>query len=242
MLYAGYCFLLPGVPPKKDNVEKIAFARAFALMKRPSVFLLVIASIAISMIHQIYFIQTGEFFKFRGLEERYIGPAMTIGQFAEIAVMAVLGLMLTKLRIRWVITIGALAYFARYGIWAIEATPLWLVVASQVLHGFCYACFFAGTYIYIDRVAPVDVRHSAQTVIGIMILGVGPALSAFVFPLILDLTGSSPDSTPPLINYSGLWGTLSAIGLAVALLVALGFKEEREPEPDPALVPEPEIP
>jgi nucleoside transporter len=243
ILYSLYCLLaLPPTPPKKDGVESIAFAKAFALMAKPSVMILVISSLVIAMIHQIYFIQTSQFLADRGLPESYIMPAMSIGQFAEIAVMAILGFMLTRLGFKWVIVLGALAYVARYSIWAVPSTPLWLVVSSQALHGFCYACFFAGTYIYIDRVSPRDVRNSAQTVIGIVILGLGPVLASVALPFILSMTASDPTANPPVINYQGLWGTLAALGFFVAVLVAFCFRQEDATEPDTALVPEPEVP
>lgn len=246
IIYSAYCLLLPATPPKKDGVESIAFAKAFAMIRRPSVLILLVSSLIIAMIHQIYFIQTSSFLEARGLKESLIMPAMSIGQFAELFVMAILGLLLTRLGFKWTIALGALAYVARYAIWSIPGAPLWLVVSSQALHGFCYACFFAGTYIYIDRISPRDVRNSAQTVIGIVILGVGPVLASMTLPLILELTGSKPSANPPMINYQGLWGTLAAMGLFVTLLVAFCFREEpgveEEYEQDPALMPEPEIP
>lgn len=243
ILYSAYCvFFLPATPPKKDAVESIAFAKAFALIARPSVFILIISSLIIAMIHQIYFIQTAQFLTDRGLPESYIMPAMSIGQFAEILVMAMLGFLLTRFGFKWVIILGALAYVARYSIWAMPTAPLWLIVSSQALHGFCYACFFAGTYMYIDRVAPKDVRNSAQTVIGIVILGLGPVLASASFQFILDLTGSQTTAEPPIINYKGLWGTLAGLGFFVAVLLALTFRPEPPAEPDTILVPEPEIP
>lgn len=241
--YSFYCFFfLPATPPKKDGVESIAFAKAFALLQRPSVLILVISSLIIAMIHQLYFFQTGKFLIANGLDPSAVLPAMSIGQFAEIAVMAVLGLMLKKVGFRWVITLGALAYVVRYGIWALPGVPLWALVASQALHGFCYACFFAGTYIYIDRIAPPDVRNSAQTVIGIMILGIGPVLASGLQNLIFDLNGSQPGATPPLINYHSFWAVLAGLGLFVALLVALCFREDQKIKNPDVLVPEPEIP
>jgi nucleoside transporter len=241
IIYAAYCLLLPATPPKTEGVESIAFAKAFGLMRRPSVFILIISSIIIALIHNIYFIQTSTFLAHRGLDKSLIGPAMSIGQFAEIGVMAILGLMLSRLGFRWVLAIGAFSYVLRYGIWAMDAAPLGLVVSSQVLHGFSYACFFAGTYIYIDRVAPIDVRNSAQTVIGIVILGLGPVLASIVLPIILDVTGSKMEAKPPMLNYTGLWGTLSAMAFFVTLLIAFTFREEQKVVTDHAenLVPEP---
>jgi len=238
ILYSLYCLTLPATPPRKDGVESIAFAKAFALMARPSVAILVVASLIIAMIHQMYFLQTGNFLTARGLSPSLILPAMSVGQFAEIIVMAFLGLMLTKFGIRWVIVLGAMAYVARYAIWASPTMPLSILVASQALHGFCYACFFAGTYIYIDRVAAADIRNSAQTVIGIVILGVGPVLASFAQPLIIELTGGVAGKP----NFTGFWGVLAALGFFVALLVALRLRAEKKIEQPEVLVPEPEIP
>ena len=130
--YAAFCFLLPHTPPRRDSVEKLAFAKAFRLFKHRSFTVLVLASLPISVIHQVYFMQTAPFFSdVLGLKDSQIGPAMTIGQFAEIAVMAGVGLMLKKVGVRWIVSIGALAYFLRYAIFATAALPVWLIVSSQ---------------------------------------------------------------------------------------------------------------
>lgn len=230
ILYAGFCLLLPATPPKKDAVESLAFAKAFALLKKPSVLVLVIAALFISMIHQVYFMQTGVFLPSRGLASSLIGPAMTIGQFAEIIAMVFLGFFISKLGFRWTIAIGALAYFARYIIWSMPSAPLWLIVSSMAFHGFCYACFFAGTYIYIDKVAPADIRNSAQTVIGIIILGLGPVLASALFPTIRVLTGGEGDA----VNYTGLWRLLAFLGLGIAIFIVAFFREEKSAvEADP---------
>lgn len=221
--YAFFCLLLPHTPPQRDAVEKLAFAKAFALLRRPSFAVLVGASLPIAVIHQIYFLQTAPFFaEALGLRDSQIGPAMTIGQFAEIGVMAVVGWMLHRLGFRRVLVVGCLAYFARYAVFATTALPVPVIVTSQVLHGFCYACFFAVAFIYVDRISEEDVRHSAQTVFSIIILGLGPILAAPVLALLAHLF-TSPEGG---LDYSSLWYTLSAIGLAVAIGVAAFFRSE----------------
>jgi nucleoside transporter len=221
--YAGFALFLPHTPPRRQATEKLAFAKAFRLFKRRSFAVLVAASLPIAVIHQIYFMQTAPFFSdVLGLKDSQIGPAMTIGQFAEIAVMAGVGLLLARLGTRWVITLGAFAYFLRYAIFATVSLPAGVIVASQALHGFCYACFFAVAYIYVDRLAEPDVRHSAQTVFGIIILGVGPVLAAPFLALLADLFAASDGS----LDYAALWRTLSAIGLLTAIGFAALFRDE----------------
>jgi nucleoside transporter len=221
--YAGFALFLPHTPPRREATDKLAFAKAFRLFQRRSFAVLVAASLPISVIHQIYFMQTAPFFSdVLGLKDSQIGPAMTIGQFAEIAVMAGVGLLLARLGVRWIITLGAFAYFLRYAIFATVSLPAGVIVASQALHGFCYACFFAVAYIYVDRLAEPDVRHSAQTVFGIIILGVGPVLAAPFLGLLADVFVAGDGS----LDYAGLWRTLSAIGLLTAIGFAALFRDE----------------
>lgn len=219
--YALFCLSLPHTPPRKDATEKLAFKRAFGLLSERSFLVLVLASLPISIIHQVYFLQTPPFLSHLGLADSQIGPAMTIGQFSEIAIMAMLGAMLARLGFRTVITIGALAYFVRYFIWSMTSLPVPLLVASQALHGICYACFFAGAYIYTDRVAPADVRHSAQTVFGIIILGGGPVLGGLLSGWLADTYAR----TGGAVDYGALWRVVSLIGLGAAVFFGLLFRE-----------------
>jgi nucleoside transporter len=173
--YGLYCLMLPHTPPRKA-VEKIAFAKAFGLLRHRGLLVLTLAALPISIIHTIYFIQTPQFLPtLAGVRDSDIQPAMSIGQISEIFVLAALGFFLRKLGFRAVLTIGCLAYLARFAIFSLGA-PTWLVVASQALHGVCFSCFYATAFMYVERVAPADVRHSAQTVFGIILLGIGPLL------------------------------------------------------------------
>ena len=66
-----------------------------------------------------------------------------------------LGLVLKRLGWRTTMTIGIAAHASRFFIYAI-GEPLWLMVASNVVHGLCYAFFFAAVYIFVDEYFPKD--------------------------------------------------------------------------------------
>ena len=226
--YGAFCFLLPHTPPKKDAIEKLAFKKAFELFRFSSFTTLVIASLAVSVIHQIYFLQTGPFLSHIGILDSQIGPAMTIGQFAEILTMAYLGFFLKRLGFKKVITIGVAAYFMRYAIFGTESFPVWVIVASQAFHGFCYAFFFAAAFIYVDKLADEDVRHSAQTVFGIIILGGGPVIGGWLSGYLQNIY-----TVENIFNYSNFWYTVSAIGIATMVFFYAFFREQlvqREPQ------------
>jgi MFS family permease len=102
-----------------------------------------------------------------------------------------------------------------------------VLVGSQLLHGVCYACFFAGAFIYTDRVAPPDVRHSAQTVFGIIILGGGPVLGGLLSGWLAD----SYAHTAAGVDYAMLWRVVSLIGLAAAVFFWALFRERKAATP-----------
>ena len=221
--YGLFCFMLPNTPPKKDAVEKLAFKKAFALFNQTSFTILVVASLTVSIIHQIYFLQTGPFLSSIGLKDSQIGPAMTVGQFAEIAAMAYLGFFLKRFGFRKVIFLGVLAYAARYAVFGTVTLPIWIMVVSQAFHGICYAFFFAGAYIYVDKIADEDVRHSAQTVFGMIILGGGPVIGGWLSGYLQETFTQAG-----LFDYSPFWYTLSAVGFATALFFGFMFREQVE--------------
>ena len=130
-----------------------------------------------------------------------------------------------------VITIGISAYCLRYAIFGTELLPVWVMVLSQAFHGFCYAFFFAAAYIYVDKIAEEDVRHSAQTVFGIIILGGGPVIGGWLsgylqnaYTVVYRLPG--PDVV--IFDYSIFWYTLSAIGLVATTTFYFLFYEQTE--------------
>jgi len=226
--YGVFCFMLPHTPPKADAVEKLAFKKAFSLFNNRSFLVLVLASLGVSIIHQIYFLQTGPFLSSIGIKDSAIGPAMTIGQFAEIATMAYLGFFLKRLGYKKVITIGIMAYFARYAIFGTSFLPAWVMVISQAFHGFCFAFFFAAGFIYVDKLADDDVRHSAQTVFGIIIFGGGPVVGGWLSGKLQEIntrTCSWPNC-PGFFDYSNFWYILAGMGLVTAILFLSFFKNQ----------------
>ena len=101
--------------------------------------------------------------------------------------------------------------------------PLMIGVVSQILHGLCYACFFASAFMYVDRVADEDIRNSAQTVFGIIILGVGPMIAGPALGILGNVFGEAGVVT----NFAGMWFTLAAIALLTAALVGTVRDETR---------------
>ena len=152
---------------------------AIRLLAVPAFLVLFIVTFMDALVHQCYFQWTSPFLERAGLPANWIMPAMSIGQIAEIATMAVLGLVLRRLGWRRTMAIGIAAHAARFFIYAI-GDPLWLMVAVNVVHGMCYAFFFAAVYIFVDEHFPKDSRASAQGLFNLLILGLGPFVGSLL--------------------------------------------------------------
>lgn len=236
--YSIYCLVaLPHTPPRTD-VQELALGKSLALFSRPSFALLVAASLPISVIHQVYFMETGQFLTVIGFKESLIGPIMSIGQFFEIAVMAALPFLLLRLGFRWTIVLGSAAYAARYLIFGTPGMPPAIVALAQGLHGFCFSCFFAAGFMYVERLAPKDIRHSAQTVFGIIILGVGPVVGGFFNGFMKQISTRTDDDGSTYVNYLVFWYASAAIAIVTGLVMAALFRDETaEPSPGENLAP-----
>jgi MFS family permease len=225
--YGVFCwYLLPNTRPKK-KAKSLALWSTIQIYRQRSMAILLVSTLIVGTVHTLYFIQASKFLPAIGLEDAYIAPAMSLGQFAEIGAMAVLGLLLRRIGFRNVMLIGAGCYVLRYLIFAChEWLPLSVIVASQALHGLCFACFYAAGFIYVDRMAPTDAKHSTQTIFGLMCFGIGPFAGGILTGALAKLCTSND-----VLNYSQFWLAAAAIGLAGFALLALQFRDESAADP-----------
>lgn len=168
-------FLLPHTPPNREGASPWAFLEALGMLRDRNFAIFMAISFVVATELQFYYVLTGPFLVSEtiGISAANLSGVMTIAQVAEIFVMAVvLSWFLKRYGMRATLALGVIAWPVRYVIFAI-GTPWWLVVASLTLHGFCYVFFFVAAFIYVDSVAPRDVRASAQSLIAIVTLGIG---------------------------------------------------------------------
>jgi nucleoside transporter len=218
LLLAAFSLTLPHTPPKpaSDSDDSLAWLKSIKLLKHPFVAVLWIVTLVDSFVHNCYFNWTGRFLPTVGVPENWITVVMSIGQIAEILTMAVLGFFLKALGWRTTLIIGVLGHAVRFAVFAFcgSADFKLLIITVQVLHGICYAFFFATVYIFVDEYFPKDIRTSAQGLFNLMILGVGALLAGFVCPPLFDaLTKDGVTDFRSLFLIPCLSATAAAAGL-----------------------------
>jgi hypothetical protein len=121
--------------------------------------------------------------------------------------------------------LGILGHAARFAVFAFFDKPedKAIIIAVQVLHGICYAFFFATLYIYVDAVFPKDIRTSAQGLFNLLVLGVGLVIANFWFGTLRAAWTVNGD-----VNYHKLFLVPTGLAFAAVVLLLFFFKPPTE--------------
>jgi MFS family permease len=101
----------------------------------------------------------------------------------------------------------------------------------QVLHGICYAFFFATVYIFVDEFFPKDVRASAQGLFNVMILGIGVLVANSICPFLMQKVFTNDGVT----NFRQLFLVPLGAASVAALGLALFFRPPADRKTAPAV-------
>jgi len=219
-LLAGFSLTLPHTPPKPaaGKGESLAWLKAGKLLGLPFLLVLFIVTFIDATIHNGYFVFIFNFLAKIGIEPKWITPITSIGQIAEILTMAVLGAALARLGWKITMVIGILGHAARFAVFAFFPDNHAIIIAVQVLHGICYAFFFATLYIFIDAAFPKDVRTSAQGLFNLLVLGAGDLAAKWIFiPLTAKYTVDG------VTDFRSLFLIPTGLALLGAVILAVGF-------------------
>jgi MFS family permease len=227
LVLALFSLALPHTPPKKAErrEDKLAWFEALKFLAKPFILVLWIITFVDSFVLNAYFYWAATYLGSPqvGIQGNWIMPIMSIGQVAEILAMALLAVTLKKLGWRTTMVLGILGHVVRFAVFAFFPQNTPLIIFVFVLHGICYAFFFATVYIFVDDYFPKDARSSAQGLFNVMILGLGVMAANTICPF---LTGRFLDSAGQ-IDFRHLFLIPCGVALAAAIVLALFFHPPR---------------
>ncbi len=215
-----FCFTLPKTPPLKGK-EKFAPKEAFAeIVSRPRtnpLFWLFLLAFPISCVHQFYFFHTANYLTSLALDSELIqnvfgvggGGLMTIGQMAEIVVLAAMPFVAKRVSRRALLLTGVAAYCLRFAVFAYLPYG-WAVVPALALHGLCFGCFFFVAFMIVDENTTSDVRASAQSSFNFIVIGVGIIVGNLFAGMVDELAAG---------DYRVLFGVPMWVSLGVLVLL-----------------------
>ncbi len=181
-LLAAWCLTLPHTPPVPARAEdRGSFREAFGLLRNRSIAAAMTATVLIAMAGTFYYSYVGIYFRGDpaqgglGIPSAWVGPILTIGQVAEIAMMWSLSWFLARFGFRKIIAWGILACGLRFAIFAAGLPPA-AALAAQALHGPTIAFFGIAVTIHVNQAAPAGMRARAQSLQTFLGMGVGVIL------------------------------------------------------------------
>jgi nucleoside transporter len=235
LVLAVFSLTLPHTPPKRVEqgaASKLAWLEAMKLLALPFILVLWVVTFVDATVHNLFFNWTGRFLGTAvdqggvGIPGNWIMPVMSIGQIAEILTMLILGVTLKTLGWRTTMIIGILGHAARFAVFAFMPQHKEIIILVNVLHGICYAFFFATVYIFVDEFFPKDARASAQGLFNLMIFGLGPLAANAVGPKLINETFVKGG----LVDFKGLFLIPCVAAIAAAVILAIFFRPPAKKE------------
>jgi len=178
---AGLCaLLLPFTPPLGlvNSWRSTLGLDAFRLFRQRDhcVFFVVTALFSIPL--SAFYMYAPEHLKMLG--DKHPTATMTVAQWTEIAGLFLVGVVMTKFRVKtlllWALGLSA----ARFGMSAFAGSSgvLGWHVGGIALHGICYTLYFITAQVFLDRRVDPGMKGQAQGMLALVSGGLGPLVGA----------------------------------------------------------------
>ena len=232
ILLGLYCFSLPNTPPasagKQVTASDVLCIDAIQLLKNPSFAVFMVCSFIICIPLSFYYAFAAQCLTESGIEK--VTAKMTLGQVSEIFFMVAMPFFFSRLGVKKMLLVGMLAWAARYALFAFGAAdpvhPItWMLLSGVILHGICYDFFFVTGQIYVDKIAPKEIRGAAQGFLVLVTLGAGMFIGAVVAGKI-----KAKHTSGDLADWETIW--MWPAGMAAVVLVLFGILFRDPPKDD----------
>ena len=234
LLMGLYSFSLPNTPPKTESgptsLGKILGFDAIKLLKEKSFAVFMICSFLICIPLSFYFNSTATFLK--ETMGSNAAAKMTLGQFSEIGFLLLLPFILPRLGVRKILVIGMAAWSLRFCLFAFtkeQPSTAWMIYGGLLLHGVCYDFIFVMGRMYVDKVAPKEIRASAQGLHAFFTLGIGMFVGFWLAGIVEQKYTTVLASGDKIHDWKSIW-LVPAIMSAVLIPVFLALFREKSAE------------
>jgi nucleoside transporter len=218
LLLAGFTYAVPEAEPPK-SAEHVSWHErlgldALTLLRQPDHRVVFLSICLWSIPLAAFYPYTPPHLRDAGLQ--HASAWMSLAQTTEIASMFVLGALLSRWRLKWILLIGLGSALARYVLFSTNRTP-WLL-AGITLHGLNYTFFFTTAQIYVNERVEPEWRARAQALLTLINSGVGNLLGYLGCGWWFQQCGGPAATRWPLF-----WGVLAAAVAAVTAYFLVAY-------------------
>ena len=162
---------LPNTPPpskgKPASIIDVLGLRALGLLKSGNFAFFMLISMLAMIPFTMYFSLGSQFFMSQGFKQ--VTATMNLGQVAEILIMLLVPIALTRYGAKWAITAGLGMLLVRYIAFlagGVLGQP-WLYYVAILVHGAIFGFLIVGGQVYVDKKAPPEIKAQAQGLVGL---------------------------------------------------------------------------
>ena len=145
---------------------------------------------------------------------QYLTTTMNIGQAGEIFFMLLVPLIFRRVGYRRALVLALVVLALRNIFFAVSSAYGFAALdfCGIVVHGLIFGLLVVGAQMFVDEVAPPELRNQAQGLVNLILAGVGVFASNFIFHAILKSSSPTP------------WTTAYVVAIAISLVTAIyGF-------------------
>jgi len=217
---------LPNTPPpskgKPASIIDVLGLRALGLLKSGNFAFFMLISMLAMIPFTMYFSLGSQFFMSQGFKQ--VTATMNLGQVAEILIMLLVPIALTRYGAKWAITAGLGMLLVRYIAFLAGGVlgQTWMYYIAILVHGAIFGFLIVGGQVYVDKKAPPEIKAQAQGLVGLLLFGVGMLVGTFFNVNLIEMYTAEKlvdGVAQNVTNWNAIWVILTAMS---AVLMA-GF-------------------
>jgi len=156
---------------------------------------------------------------------------MSWGQVAEMFIMLLVPVALTRYGAKWAITAGLGALVVRYiaflagGMLGQE----WLYYIAILIHGAIFGFLIVGGQVYVDKKAPPEIKAQAQGLVGLLLFGVGMLIGTFASEHLINMYTTKTlveNVMTEVTNWNAVWFIMTALSAVLMAAFGLLFRDD----------------
>lgn len=219
---------LPSTPPQAKG-QKVSLVQALglktiSLMKDKDFAIFIVASFFAFIPFALYWSYLSQFLQSIGY--KYLTVTMNFGQATEMLILFFVPTIIKRFGLRLTMIVGLIALLLRYvAFYYGTVSGLdWMLFSGILVHGIIYGFFSVGGQIYIDKVAPPDLKAQAQGFIFLVTFGLGILVGNFVNAWLIRFYTITNELGIIQVQWDKIWKFTSICSFLILVFFSLFFR------------------